>query len=43
MNSELHPRERILITSSRPFQFQGYHATGLTEILKGKDKLKVSR
>jgi len=34
MSNKLNTRERILTTSSRLFQLQGYHATGLTEILK---------
>jgi TetR/AcrR family transcriptional regulator, lmrAB and yxaGH operons repressor len=34
MRNKLNTREKILTTSSRLFQFQGYHATGLNEILK---------
>ncbi|MFZ3054539.1 MAG: TetR/AcrR family transcriptional regulator [Minisyncoccales bacterium] len=34
MSNKLNTRERILTTASRLFQFQGYSATGLTEILK---------
>ena len=34
MNNELNTREKILTASSRLFQFKGYHATGLNEILK---------
>lgn len=34
MNNGLNTREKILTTASRLFQFQGYHATGLNQILK---------
>jgi|WetSurMetagenome_2_1015567.scaffolds.fasta_scaffold268075_3 hypothetical protein len=34
MNNKFNTREKILATSSKLFQFQGYPATGLTEILK---------
>jgi TetR/AcrR family transcriptional regulator, lmrAB and yxaGH operons repressor len=34
LENGLNAREKILTTASRLFQFQGYHATGLNQILK---------
>lgn len=34
MNNKLDTRDRFIKTASRIFQIQGYHATGLNEILK---------
>lgn len=42
MENEINSRNKILITASRLFQLQGYHATGLNQIIKESGSHKGS-